>query len=88
MADDVCGAADEHLCKMRDSKSHPSSEKYWWHVNKSGFPVEDATWERMWEHAIEVHPEGKQLAESIRGKRLNQVIIATDEDILRIFCKV
>ena len=73
MADGDC--TDDDPSETRNSQSHPRSEKYWWHVNKSGFPVEEATWERMWEYAVRVHPEGEQLAESIRGKQLRQVII-------------
>ena len=67
--------ADDERSETRESQSHrPSCDKYWWHVNKSGFPVEETTWERMWEYAVRVHPEGEQLAQSIRGKQLGQVI--------------
>ena len=73
MAEGEC--TDDDPDGTHEPESHHSPEKYWWHVNKSGFPVEEATWERMWEYAVRVHPEGKQLAESIRGKQLKQVSI-------------
>ncbi|KAL5463236.1 hypothetical protein EMCRGX_G032116 [Ephydatia muelleri] len=46
----------------------------WWHVNRSGFPISSETWECMWQHVIEVHPQGASLAREIRGllcKRLS-----------------
>lgn len=38
----------------------------WWHVNKTGFPIAEKTWECMWDHVIKVHPQGEQVARSIR----------------------
>lgn len=50
-----------------------ADQKHWWHVNKTGFPIEEETWERMWDHVIQVHPQGIHAARSIRGKLIEKV---------------
>lgn len=51
-------------------------EKYWWHVNKGGFPIQEETWEKMWSYVIATHPEGASVATSIRGKSCKKVPIS------------
>ncbi|RMC12409.1 hypothetical protein DUI87_09924 [Hirundo rustica rustica] len=36
-------------------------------VNKSGFPMDGQTWERMWGHVERVHPDGGAVAAAIRS---------------------
>ena len=40
----------------------------WWHVNKSGFPICEETWEKMWKYVEDVHPAGVDVSRKIRGQ--------------------
>ncbi|XP_041354149.1 tubulinyl-Tyr carboxypeptidase 1-like [Gigantopelta aegis] len=42
-------------------------------VNKNGFPIDETTWERMWNHASKIHPEGNSLSRNIMKKHLPQI---------------
>lgn len=48
-------------------------EKYWWHVNKTGFPIKEATWKKMWDYIIAIHPDGADIAMSICGKAYKRI---------------
>lgn len=48
-------------------------DKYWWHVNKTGFPIKEATWKRMWDYVVATHPDGANIASTICGKICKKV---------------
>lgn len=39
----------------------------WFWVNKNGFPVDDMTWDRMWDHVAKIHPDGYKMVTSVRA---------------------
>ena len=66
------------VLKSRDARreqghASPCAPSQWWHVNKGGFPIPRDTWEQMWKHVTDMHPNGADVAESIRGKSLKRV---------------
>ena len=53
--------------------SSATATQVWWHVNKGGFPIPADTWERMWQHIVDVHPNGREVAMAIRGQSCKRV---------------
>ena len=67
---------------VRDSKSRADKEEttedngVWFLVNKNGFPIDEITWNRMWDHVAKIHPEGPKTFHCVRGNSdLPQVIL-------------
>lgn len=50
------------------SESQSKAPGFWWHVNKSGFPISEETWTKMWQHIADVHPDAAHISASIRGQ--------------------
>ena len=69
-----CIQATESPLNVTSSESKPKGG-YWWHVNKSGFPIAEETWSKMWQHIADVHPEASQISQEIRGQSLKRVPI-------------
>lgn len=61
--------------KLAASRPAVIIDKYWWHVNKEGFPISDETWSKMWDYVVATHPEGEMIAASIRGKLIKKTPI-------------
>ena len=64
-----CLEGDETpLNTSTSSESQAKAQGYWWHVNKSGFPISEETWSKMWQHIADVHPDAAKISASIRGQ--------------------
>ncbi|ESO83536.1 hypothetical protein LOTGIDRAFT_133279 [Lottia gigantea] len=59
-----------------DNEDGKEENGVWFWVNKSGFPIDESTWDRMWDHVAKNHPGGYNMVCGIRSaKDLPQVSI-------------
>lgn len=74
--------------KLKRSQSLPDGDEvqeengvlFW--VNKSGFPIEDRTWQRMWDHVAKIHPEGHKMVQGVRQSKELVTVMKTVSTIL------
>ena len=63
------------LVLAEKEEAHEENGVLFW-INKSGFPIDDHTWDRMWEHASKIHPQGHDIVCNIRHRSdLPQVLV-------------
>ncbi|KAK3609691.1 hypothetical protein CHS0354_017544 [Potamilus streckersoni] len=49
----------------RDDAHEENGVLFW--VNKSGFPIDERTWNRMWDHVAKIHPGSYTMVKKIMG---------------------
>lgn len=52
----------------KDEDVHEENGVLFW-VNKSGFPIDNKTWDRMWDHVARIHPDGYDVMHRVRDKK-------------------
>ncbi|XP_062617576.1 tubulinyl-Tyr carboxypeptidase 2-like isoform X2 [Saccostrea cucullata] len=52
----------------KEEDVHEENGVLFW-VNKSGFPIDNKTWDRMWEHVARIHPDGHDVTHKVRDKK-------------------
>ena len=56
---------------LRDDRAEENGVFFW--INKTGFPMDETTWDRMWAHVEKIHPDGAQIASNIKSRHLKHV---------------
>lgn len=65
---------------------HQESAKYWWHVNKSGFPICQETWDKMWSYVSTVHPNGHELTQAIQDNPNAKKVSYNTQKLYSMIC--
>ena len=64
---------DEQDDEAQDEDEDDQDGGVWFYVNKSGFPMNNFTYNRMWDHVAKLHPDSYSVVHRIRGKSLPEV---------------
>jgi len=68
-AKEPCGQIDDvDFDYFGEGDSKKTGHAIGFHINKSGLPLDSQSWERMWDHVSDVHPDGTRIQYSIRHK--------------------
>lgn len=59
------------MADSADDQGEDNGVLFW--VNKSGFPLDKFTWDRMWDHVEKIHPEGEKIVINIMNRSLKPV---------------
>jgi hypothetical protein len=67
------GSAFGMLNREEDGEDDEEEENddggIWFYVNKSGFPMDTFTYDRMWNHIMKLHPEGCTIMQKIKSAK-------------------
>ena len=69
---DICPPRGREM-EVGNASQGVTAEGQWWHVNRGGFPIPETTWEKMWQHVTDTHPNGAAIPESIRERPCRRV---------------
>jgi len=66
-AKESCGQVDDaDFDNFGEGDAKKPGHGVCFYVNKSGLPLDSHTWERMWDHISDIHPDGTRIQYAIR----------------------
>ena len=52
-----------------DSQDETSGDDVLFWINRSGFPISEHVWDRMYDHAAKIHPAGDSVVREIKNNK-------------------
>jgi len=66
-AKEPCGQLDDaDFDNFGEGEAKKPGHGVCFYVNKNGLPLDSHTWERMWDHMSDIHPDGTKIQYCIR----------------------